>query len=55
MGKMTRKARQERQIKEKLNIKNRRGDTFVGCRPTVYADKTKYGKKDRRMNKVRSW
>ncbi len=29
--------------------------TFVGCRPCVYKDKTKYSKASRRANKVIFW
>lgn len=35
----------KRERKEK--IKSERGETFVGCRPTYFADKTKYSRKQK--------
>lgn len=35
----------KRERKEK--IKSERGETFVGCRPTFFADKTKYSRKQK--------
>ena len=29
----------------KEQIKSQRGETFVGCRPTYFSDKTKYNRK----------
>ena len=34
----------------KEQVKAQRGETFVGCRPTRFADKTKYNRK--RLEKV---
>ena len=44
--------KEETLLAKRLGFKPSRGATFCGCRPCVYADKTKYSKKDRRANKV---
>ena len=40
----------EKQLKEQLGIKNERGETFVGFRPTFFKDKSKYDRSKEKAN-----
>lgn len=44
------KRNKNRALMQQLGIENRRGDTFVGFRPTTFNDKSKY---NRQMEKKR--
>ena len=49
---MTKKSKHKKQLEQQLGLQNRRGETFVGFRSTVFASK-KYNKKEsRRKDKV---
>lgn len=45
---MRKTEKQEKRLKEALGIANKRGNTFVGFRPTVFSDK-RYTKKNTRQ------
>jgi hypothetical protein len=49
MKKSKKKIAAQKQIREQLHITNDRGNTFVGCRPCVFADKrARYDRKETR-------
>lgn len=45
MKKSKKKVAAEKQMKQQLHITNDRGETFVGCRPCVFADKRRRNEK----------
>lgn len=47
-NKKTKQAR-EAQVKAQLGIETRRGETFTGLRPCVFADKSKYNRRNAKL------